>query len=364
MQTLLQDLRYGARMLLQRPGFTLIAVVTLALGIGANTAIFSVINAVLLKPLPYREPQQLITARSNQSVLDLDDLRAWSQSFTSVAGSNRRPLDYTGGGEPVQVSAGLVTGGYFATLGVNAALGRTLNESDDKAGGARVVVPGHEFWQQQFSGNRNVIGQALQLSGNSYTVVGVMPTGFKAPRDNAALWLPIRVGDPQGAAYRGVHYLHTYFRLKPGVTLTQAAAEMQLLDERLAAAYPAENRNRRTVLLPLRERIVGEARTALWVLFGAVGLVLLIACANFANLLLALVVKQGARLALLGTALGLAGALVLTRWLKTLLFGVSVTDPATFVLIALLLLAVALLACWIPARRATKVDPLVALRCD
>jgi putative ABC transport system permease protein len=287
MQTLWQDLRYGARLLLKKPGFTLIAVLTLALGIGANTAIFSVLNAVLLKPLPYREPEQLITARSNESTLDLEDLRAWNQSFSAIAGINRRPMDYTGGAEPLQVSAGLVTGSYFATLGVNAAMGRTINENDDKQGGTRVVVLGHEIWQQHFGGKPDVIGQTLPLSGNSYTVVGVMPAGFKSPRDDSGLWLPLRVADPLGSAYRGVHYLHTYLRLKPGVTLSQAVAEMGLLDKRLAQAFPAENKNRRTVLIPLYERIVGPTRTALWVLFGAVGLVLLIACANFANLLLA-----------------------------------------------------------------------------
>jgi hypothetical protein len=270
-------------MLMKQPGFTLIAVLTLALGIGANTAIFSVLNAVLLKPLPYHEPHQLLMARSNQSVLDLDDLRAWNQSFSAVAGINRRPLDYTGGSEPAQVSAGLVTGGYFAALGVNAALGRVLNEGDDQAGGASVVVLGHEFWSQHCGGNAHIIGQSLPLSGNSYTVVGVMPAGFKSPRDDSALWAPIRVVDANASAYRGVHFLHTYFRLRPGVTTAQAAAEMQLLDQRLAAAYPAENKNRRTLLLPLKDRIVGAGRTALWVLFGAVGLVLLIACANFAN---------------------------------------------------------------------------------
>jgi putative ABC transport system permease protein len=287
MQTLIQDLRFGVRVLLKKPAFTLIAIVTLALGIGANSAIFSVINAVLLKPLPYREPEQLITARSNQSVLDLDDLRSWSQSFSSVAGINKRPLDFTGGAEPVQVSVGLVTGGYFGTLGVNPAMGRALNENDDKQGGARVVVLGHEIWQQQFAGDQEILGKTLQLSGNSYTVVGVMPAGFKSPRDDSGLWLPIRVVDANASAYRGVHFLNTYYRLKPGVTLAQAAAEMQLLDKRLAEAYPAENKNRRTILMPLKDRIVGESRTALWVLFGAVGLVLLIACANFANLLLA-----------------------------------------------------------------------------
>jgi putative ABC transport system permease protein len=286
MQTLLQDLRFGARMLIKKPGFTLIAVLTLALGIGANTAIFSVINAVLLKPLPYDQPEQLMTTRGNQSVPDLNDVRAWSQSYAAVGGINQQPLDYTGGSEPQQLLVGHVTGGFFATLGIAAKIGRTLNYDDDKPGGARVAVLSDELWQQLFTRDPNVIGKTLPLGGNSFTVVGVMPAEFKSPRDNAQLWVPIHVTNAEAAAYRGVHFLHVYLRLQPDVTLQQAATEMQVLDKRLAEAYPAENKNRRTILLPLLERVVGDTTTTLWVLFGAVALVLLIACANYANLLL------------------------------------------------------------------------------
>jgi putative ABC transport system permease protein len=286
MQTLLQDLRYGARMLRKKVGFTAIAILTLALGIGANTAIFSVINAVLLKPLPYDQAEQLITPRGNQSVPDLQDVQAWSQSYAEVGGINQQPLDYTGGNEPQQLAVGHVTGGFFATLGIPARLGRTLSYDDDKPGGAMVAVLSDELWQQLFNRDPNVLGKTLPLSGNSFTVVGVMPAGFKSPRDNTRLWVPIHVTNAAAAAYRGVHFLHVYLRLKPGVTLQQAMTEMQVLDKRLAETYPAENKNRRTILLPLLDRVVGGIRTTLWVLFGAVGLVLLIACANYANLLL------------------------------------------------------------------------------
>ncbi len=281
-----QDIIFGVRMLLRRPGFTGIAVLTLALGIGANTAIFSVINAVLLKPLPYDRPEQLITTRYNQSVPDLRDLRAWSQSFAEVGGINQQPLDYTGSSEPQQLLVGHVTGGFFATLGVSARLGRSLTFDDDKPGGAMIAVLSDTLWQQLFSRDPNVIGKTLPLGGNSFTVVGVMPAGFKAPRDNSQLWVPIHITNPEAAPHRGVHFLHTYLRLNPDVTLQQATTEMQVLDKRLADLYPAENKNRRTILLPLLERIVGDTTTILWILFGAVGLVLLIACANYANLLL------------------------------------------------------------------------------
>ncbi|MDX2032924.1 MAG: ABC transporter permease [Blastocatellia bacterium] len=286
MRTLWQDLGYGARLLRKRPVFTGVAVLTLALGIGANTAIFSVINAVLLKPLPYGEPERLITTRGNQSAPDLADIRAWSQSYAEIGGITQQPLDYTGGSEPRQVRVGHVTGGFFATLGVPAALGRTLTYDDDKPGGERVAVLSDELWRELFDRDPNILGRALPLSGNSFTVVGVMPAGFKAPRDNTVLWAPIQVTNAEAAAYRGVHFLQTYLRLKSGVAMEQAATEMRALDQRLAEGHPAENKNRRTVLIPLFDRVIGDASTTLWVLYGAVGLVLLIACANYANLLL------------------------------------------------------------------------------
>ncbi|HEU0179052.1 MAG TPA: ABC transporter permease [Blastocatellia bacterium] len=287
MGKLLQDIRYGWRMLIRHRAVTAIAVVTLALGIGANTAIFSVVNAVLLRPLSYREPERLVSFRSNQSVLDVADVKAWSQSFTEIGGNTQQPLDYTGSGEPLQWTAGLVTGGFFRTLGAPPLLGRVITEEDDRRGGPFVVVLGYALWQRQFGGDPGVVGRNITLSGNSYNVVGVMPADFKAPRGETEAWAPVQVVSPLAAAYRGVHFLQAYARLKPGVTIAQAQSEMGAIDKRMAEAFPAENKRRQTALIPLHDRVVGEVKPALLVLFGAVGLVLLIACVNFANLLLA-----------------------------------------------------------------------------
>ena len=287
MQTIGRDLRYGARILFKNFGFTLIAVVTLALGIGANTAIFSVVNAVLLRPLPYFQPEQIVAIRFGQSALDVADMRSWSKSYEEMGGNAIQALDYTGGQEPVQWRVGMATGGYFKTLGVSAALGRTLSDDDDKQGGARVIVLSYGLWQRQFGGDPKILGQTVPLSGENYTVVGVMPANFKSPRDQAEAWGALRVIYPVAAAYRGVHFLQTFARLKPGVTIAQAQSEMSFIDQRLAELYPEENKKRQTLLMPLHERVVGQTRPALRMLFGAVGLVLLIACANFANLLLA-----------------------------------------------------------------------------
>ncbi len=287
MGNLWQDARYGLRRMLSAPGFTLVVILTLALGIGANTAIFSVVNAVLLKPLPYQEPARLVVLRGNQSALELADLRAWSQSFVEMGGATRQMLDYTGGSEPLQIRGGMITGGFFNVLGVSAAFGRTLNYNDDKPGGAFVAVLSHGLWQKLFNGDPQIVGKTLPLSGNNYTVVGVMPPSFKSPRDEAELYVPLQVAYPLAAAFRGVHFLSVYARLKPGVTIEQATNEQRLFDQRMGEANPDTSKNRRTTLIPLHERMVGDTRTALWVLFGAVGLVLLIACVNFANLLLA-----------------------------------------------------------------------------
>lgn len=286
METLLHDIRFGGRLLIKRPAFTAIAVITLALGIGANTAIFSVVNSVLLRALPYPEPHLLVTVRSNQSVPDLEDIRSRSQSFEYFGGAVMQPQDYTGDGEPLQVQAALINADLFKALGAKAAIGRTISDDDDRFGGDPVVVLAHGFWQRTFGGDANIIGKTIQLSGKPYTVIGVMPADFIMPTEAPDVWASVRVVNPIAAQFRGVHFLRTYLRLKPDVSLSQALGEMEGIDQWLAQQYPEENKGRRTVLLSLHERIVANTRSTLLVLLGAVGLVLLIACANFANLLL------------------------------------------------------------------------------
>ena len=193
MDTLLKDIRYGIRSLLKRPTFAAVAVLTLGLGIGVNSAIFSVINAVLLKPLPYEEPARLITFRSNQSGPDLVDIEAQSKTFSSFGGLGQMQFAYTAGAEPIQLQIGEVTGRFFETLGVPPERGRYISAADDKPGGPYVVVLGHELWVKQFNKDEQIVGKVIPLSDIMYTVIGVMPASFVSPRVNSEAWTPVRV---------------------------------------------------------------------------------------------------------------------------------------------------------------------------
>lgn len=286
LENLAQDIRYGARMFRKSPGFTAVAILTLALGIGANTAIFSVINGVLLSPLPYKDPKQLVTMKENDSPPNVADIQRQARAFSEGGGINVEKKDYIGATEPVQARVGLVNAGFLETLGVQPILGRIISREEDVRGGPRLAVVSNDFWQTYLSSDEHVAGKTIQLGGNPYTVIGVMPASFSPPVDRADVFVSLAVDDPSAAVERDLHYMHTYWRLKEGVTLAQAQSEMRAIDQRLAEQYPAEEKERKTELVPLHEWLTGEVRPALLVLFGAVGLVLLIACANFASLLM------------------------------------------------------------------------------
>lgn len=287
LETIWQDLRYSARLLLKSPGFTAIAVLTLALGIGANTAIFSVINGILLTPLSYKDPERLVAAVQNDSLMNIIDIQRQTRAFSQGGGINLAKMDYTGGPEALQIQAGYVNAGFLETLGVPPLLGRIISAEEDVKGGPRVLVASYQFWRDFLKSDPNVIGQQMTLNGYNYTVIGVMPGGFAPPREHAAVFVSLWVAYPLAAPYRGVHFMRNYWRLKPGVTPAQAQADMFAIDRRLAEQYPDNEKTRRTLIVPLQEMVVGDIRPALLVLFAAVGFVLLIACTNFAGLLVA-----------------------------------------------------------------------------
>lgn len=284
---MINDLKYALRMLVKSPTFTIAAILTLALGIGANTAIFTVVNGLLLRPLPYPEPDRLVTLRSQQSVFELADVQAQSSSFEAIAGVGVQAADYSGGAEPVQLEVGLVTGDFFRVFGAPFSRGRGIAPEDDRLGAARVLVLTNGLWQRQFGGDPGIVGRSVTVAGQSYTVLGVTAPDFQPPRGTMEAFAPIHVFYPNAAVSRGAHLLRAYARLRPGVSVEQAQSELRVIDGRLAEANPEENKGRQSLLVPLHERMVGDVRPALLVLLGAVGLVLLVACANFANLLLA-----------------------------------------------------------------------------
>src|SRR5580693_5660480 len=282
----LRDIRFGVRMLVKNPGFSLVAVLTLALGIGANTAIFSVINGVLLSPLPYKNPKQLVVIKEHDSLPNVMDIQRQTRAFSQGGGINVEKMDYIGPTEPVQVRVGLINAGFLETLGVQPMLGRIISPGEDVQGGPRFAMVSNHFWQDYLGSDPYAVGNTIQLGGNSYTVIGVMPASFALPAEHADVFVSLMVRDPGAGAERDLHFMHTYWRLKAGVTLAQAQADMAAIDRRLAEQYPAEEKERKSQLVPLQEWLVGDVRPALLVLFGAVGLVLLIACANFASLLM------------------------------------------------------------------------------
>lgn len=296
MNTLFQDLRYGARMLLKNPGITFVVILALALGIGANTAIFSVVDAVLLRPLPYPESDRLVFLNETSKAMDeisisypnFTDWRNQNQSFEKIGVYNRGSYNLTGVGDAERIITAQMSADLFAALRVNPALGRLFTNDEDKPGGPPVVILSYPLWQRRFAGQTSILNQPISLNGKSYTVIGIMPESYQFP-SRAEMWVPVgQLSGESNWQQRGNHPgLYGVARLKPGVTFAQAKAEMDTIAANLEKQYQDSNAGNGIGVHPMLDAFVGEFRGKLWFLFGAVAAVLLIACANIANLLLA-----------------------------------------------------------------------------
>jgi len=343
METLLKDITYGIRTLIKSPGFTIVAIVALTLGIGANTAIFSVVNSVLLRPLPYSDPSRLVQlweanvakARNEipASYPNFADWRDQNHVFDQVVAYSDWSFNLTGSGEPERIRSAIVSPAFFSVLGINPIRGRVFLSGEDEKGKDLVVVISENLWQRRFNSDPNIVGRSLNLDDKSFTVVGVISRGVQAPlmSDEIELWAPVSHGFALNNRYG--HYLNVIARLKAGTTPQQAQADMNTVASRLEQQYPESNKGRGVRVVPLNDQIVGNFRTSLLVMLGAVVFVLLIGAANVANMLLARAAARQKEMAI-RTALG-AGRWRIVRQLLTESMLLSVTSGTLGLLVAI-----------------------------
>jgi len=325
-----QDIKHALRALRRKPGFTATVVLTLAIGIGGNAAIFGAVNAVLLRPLPFADPDQLVRVYKTHftqpnligdsvSPPDVVDYRRDNRSFTDLAAYTESAYPLTGDGPAEQISGAQVTGGFFAVMATSPAFGRVIVDDDDRPGARDVVVLSHALWARRFGGDPAIVGRQLTINGLSREVIGVMPAGFQFPLQSE-LWMPFKFTARDLETQRGAHYIYAIARLKPEVALDAAREDMRRVGARLADAYPRTNRETSASVQPLREALVGSVRQSMFVLLGAVGLVLLIVCVNVASLVLIRSAGRGRELAVraaigAGRASLFRGVLIESVWL-------------------------------------------------
>jgi putative ABC transport system permease protein len=293
METFWQDLRFGFRQLLSKPGFAGIATLSLALGIGANTAIFSLVDAVLLRPLPFHDPDRLVMVwedaakigfpRGMPEPANYADWKAQNRVFEDMAALNWRTYNLTDDGEPERVEAHAVTANFFRLLGVKPELGRFFTDEEDRQGRSNVALISHDLWQRRFGGDPAMVGKEILLNGQRHIIIGVMSPGFQFLSKETGFWVPMAFSQ-QELANRGSHYLTVVARMKPGVTFQEARADIAAITQRINSDHPTPGFELGSVVISLREQLAGDVRPALITLLVAVGFVLLIACANIANL--------------------------------------------------------------------------------
>jgi predicted permease len=374
----MNDLRYALRMLCKNSGYTAVAVLTLALGIGATTAIVSVVRATLWAPLPVPHPERLVQMWAvhrrdgyrtpGMSPRAIEQLRQQTHLFQRVVVYEMDGQRLAGDGLPERIRGAWVSPDFFSLLNARPERGRGFTAEEARPGYGDVVILSHALWQSRFGGDPAIVGRSIRFLEGSLTVVGVMPASFAFPASSTRYWRPLAAPPAEDSILQDVVNMSVIGELRENAQLRQVEAFLELLQRRLANDRPSDYAEFRFEAMAMRDNFATLfLRRTFWVLFGAIALVLLIASGNLANLQSVRIESRQRELAVraaLGGLVGMAGAILGTRLLRSFLFGVTPQDPVTLIGVVLLLSVVAVLACWWPARHATRVDPMVALKCE